>query len=104
MSDLENRVGHLEIRMDTTEDRVANTEGIVDLLKKDVAEIKAMLPRLATKDDIHKITEKIDRDINGLLRDALSSVPGRQAALWAAVSGVGVAVGTIITIFHLIQH
>lgn len=55
-----------ELRLDEHDRRI-------DRLETDMGEIKTMLAKTATKDDI-----------NIILRDALNSVPGRQTMLWSA--------------------
>ena len=55
-----------ELRLDDHERRVSQ-------LERDMGDIKTMLAKTATKDDI-----------NLILRDALNSVPGRQTMLWSA--------------------
>lgn len=101
MEELSNRVFALEGRMSAAETHIRATEHIVNVLKDDVADIKGRIAYLATKDDIREMEGKIDGSINGLLRDALAAVPGRQAAVWATVSAVAVIIGLALTLFHI---
>ncbi|MGH2644615.1 MAG: hypothetical protein ACRDE2_11745, partial [Chitinophagaceae bacterium] len=79
-------------------------EASVQILGRDVIELKAKFPFLATKSDISELAEKvsckIDASVTGLLKDTLNAKPAWEAALWtaiAAICAVGSAVlGTII--------
>ena len=66
MENLKRADQHHELRLDDHDRRVGR-------LETDMGEIKTMLAKTATKDDI-----------NIILRDALNSVPGRQTMLWSA--------------------
>ena len=55
-----------ELRLDDHERRI-------NMLQDDMRDIKTMLAKAATKDDI-----------NLILRDALNSVPAKQTMLWSA--------------------
>jgi hypothetical protein len=68
-----------ELRLDDHERRVSQ-------LERDMGDIKTMLAKTATKDDI-----------NLILRDALNSVPGRQTMLWSAAL-------VVITALALFMH
>jgi len=70
MSDLDSRVTALEGTTDDLKSRMGVLEG-------DMAQIKADLSQVATKTDL-------ERSINGILRDALATVPAKQATFWTA--------------------
>lgn len=84
MEDIERRIGSLEQRVEKLEDNLGT-------LRADVAEIKASLSSLATKQDLATI-------VNGLLHDALFSVPASQSILWSAVSALAAAAAVGLSI------
>lgn len=89
-------------RIDNLEVRVSKLEDIVSVLKTDVAEIKAILPHLATRADISQVISKIDDAVSGLLKDALRSVPARQVVVWTSVSAITALVGLALAMMHVI--
>ena len=98
------KTGQAEARRDISELRKSYC-----VLTKDIAEIKARQAEAATKSDV-------EHAINGILRDALQSVPAEQAnrlqeraerlqrrANWIALAGVLVAgVVGVAGVLHLI--
>jgi hypothetical protein len=68
-----------ELRLDDHERRI-------ERLQDDMRDIKTMLAKAATKDDI-----------NVVLRDALNSVPAKQTMLWSAAL---VAMTALTLFFH----
>lgn len=92
------------VRVDRLESRVDRLDRITEDLERDVAEIRVTLASLATKLDVSELAErlssKIDTAVNGLLRDAISAVPARQAAIWALVSGICVIVGIVVAVIR----
>lgn len=70
----------------------------VTQLETDVGEIREALAHTATKEDVAAIGVKIERSINGILRDALNAVPARQASIWAAVTAIATIGIVFITI------
>jgi uncharacterized coiled-coil protein SlyX len=60
-------------RVGALERRVARVEDTIERLDTDIAEIKTSLGHLATKADLNGA-------LNGVLRDALNSLPGRWSA------------------------
>lgn len=66
--------------LDTHSMRLDNLEETAEILKRDIIEIKGMLKNLATKDDI-----------NGVLRDALSTAPSWVMVLLVALTGITIA-------------
>lgn len=77
------------------------------MLKSDVAEIKGLLPNLATKADVsvmgERLGSKIDDSVNGLLKDALASVPAKVTIWFAAISAFAVFIGAAATILQLLK-
>lgn len=92
----------LEPRIDMLEQRVNRLEDVVAILRDDVSEIKGLLPNLATKADVTAVVSKIDQSINGILKDALSSVPAKQVVLWTSISSITALVGLGLALMHLV--
>jgi len=101
--DVEARLQKHEDRLDSTEKQLAilhesrnNLERLIQQHDEDIGRIKVMQANMATKDDIHDVSQKIDESVNGLLKDALNSVPIRHANninFWLLiVTAVGVLV------------
>lgn len=91
-----------ELRIDRLETRVTKLEDIVSVLRDDVSEIKALLPSLATREDVLAVSNKIDQAVSGLLREALASVPAKQVVLWTSISAIVAIVGLALAFTHLI--
>lgn len=68
------------------EARLDDHERRITMLQDDMRDIKTMLAKTATKDDI-----------NLILRDALNSVPAKQTMLWSAAL---VAITALTLFFH----
>jgi hypothetical protein len=62
-----------ELRLGEQDRRIEGHQHRITQLERDMGDIRTMLAKTATKDDI-----------NLILRDALNSVPGRQTMLWSA--------------------
>jgi len=73
MENLKQADQRLGLRLDDQGRRVEDHERRITQLERDMGDIRTMLAKTATKDDI-----------NLILRDALNSVPGRQTMLWSA--------------------
>lgn len=74
-------------------------------LDKDIMEMRQDLAQCAKKEDIAYLEAKISEGINGILRDALNSVPQRAMATWTIILG-GIAILSfvlplIIKLLHL---
>lgn len=101
MSDLTARVDALELGQRDHHDRIGTLEDAVDVLKADLRELKVIVPTLATKSDLAqhetRMSQKIDGAINGVLHDALNSVPARYAAVsFGSLIAAGVGLLTLI--------
>lgn len=105
MPALEDRVDALENGHRTLDGRVGTLEKSVSSLREDLAELRIIVPTLATKVDLSKhetsMGAKIDSAINGVLRDALNSVPARYAAVSLA-SLLSAALG-LFAIVHYVR-
>lgn len=84
---LEDRIRSLEVDHSGTKDRLIKLGEHLERLDGDIAEIRETLKQTASKDDITDLRLLVERSVNGLLRDALNSVPAKQAVAWA-VQGV----------------
>lgn len=78
-------------RLSLVERRVDANDHRIRQLETDMQEIRTYLDHTATKADVVEMGAKIERAINGILREALNALPVRQAAIWGAV----VAIATI---------
>lgn len=85
----------LDSRVKRLEEGMLAISSHVSRLDSDISEIRATLAHTATKADMERISAKIDQAVGGLLKDALNSVPGRQAAMWATVTAM-VSVGMLL--------
>lgn len=84
----------LERRVDGLETRIEQHERILSRLNADMAEIRGFLGHVATKADLSDMGTKIERAINGLLRDALNAVPLKHSAMWGGVAAIA-AIGAL---------
>ena len=91
------RLDHEELRRDYESSR-GETRARMAQLDEDIAEIRRLFDRVATKDDMAALTQHVDKSINGILRDALAAVPGRQSLLWGTLVGLA-TVGTLVVKF-----
>jgi hypothetical protein len=84
------------------ERRLDEHEQVIVQLQIDMAAMRAKLAETATREDVVKmgasLGAKIDAGINGLLRDALNSVPAKYSATWHAVAAFVAAVGVPLAI------
>lgn len=77
--DVSNRLAQAERRLDGHDKRI-------DELETDMTEIRTYLGQAATKEDIAGLRTYIDGAINGLLRNALNSIPAWLAGGFGAVA------------------
>lgn len=84
------------------EPRVERLEERISELESDMAVLQALMPTLATKADLGELHSHIDKSVNGLLRDAMQSIPGRHAMIWSTVCGITAVLGVVLTLlkFH----
>jgi hypothetical protein len=86
------------------DERVGCLEEHVARLDDDISEIRDTLSGMATKTDLAfaqlELKSHIDAAIGGVLLNALNAVPGKQAALWAAISGLVAAAAVALAAFH----
>lgn len=66
--------------------------GSIHNLDAEVRVLKETISQTATKEDIASVRGDISTAVNGLLKDALASVPARQMALWTIVMAVAAIV------------
>lgn len=86
--------------MQAAEERIEEHERRVAELETDMGEIRAYLGEAATKTDIATLRTYIDGAINGILREALSAMPARHAALWGGVAALATAGMLAISLLH----
>lgn len=67
----------------------------INQLKTDQKNMKAMLDKMATKNDIDHLALKVDESVNGVLRDAINALPSRS------LNWVGVAITLILGLLLL---
>lgn len=88
--------GHAELRRN------------IQVIENDIAKINARLDETATKSDVAhaqmEITAEFNAGINGILRDALAAVPGKQAAAWTVVCGVAGLGALLLAVVQIIHH
>lgn len=114
-SDIFHRVGNLEQTTSGLESRVSNLEvvshrleSVAQNLREDVAEIKGLMPAIATKSDMSAISErlsaKIDSAVIGVINQALSTYPAKAGVWWTAVGAVAMVVAAAITVLQVTGH
>lgn len=95
------------MRVSALENRARGIEAVIEVLRADVEEIKSLLPTLASKRDIdalgNRISCEVATSINGVLKDALASVPHRQAAVWTAVTAFATAAMVVVMIVQALK-
>lgn len=98
---LKKDVGELKGRLGSLERTVATHDSMI-------REMRGRLEQTATKADLagysERLAAKIDSAVNGLLRDAISAIPARQAVMWAAVMGVAAVVTGVITVLEFVRR
>lgn len=94
----------LTLRVEGLEERVSRCEAADQAIVADIAALREELGQTATKADLERahgnITAKIEHSINGILRDALAAVPGKQMALWSAIAGIVGVAGVVIGLLN----
>lgn len=94
-------IAALEARMDGNEKRLTGTERAIEKLNESVAMLREAVAKVATKDDIIKLAEKIDEKFDRQLRDARNSIPGKVAA----VTGGAMFLLTLVTVVvNVLRH
>ena len=87
--------------------RVNRLEEIVGILQKDVQEIKAKFPYLATKSDLtdqtNVLSSKIDSAVIGLLKDSMNAFPAKVGLWIAGLGAVATIFGTVIATIYLVK-
>ena len=81
----------LHARLDAHDARFDRLEKHVDRLDEDIGEIREKLGEVATKDDLHHA-------VNGILRDAINSVPAKQMVIWTAATALIAAAGVVVSL------
>lgn len=107
-ADICTRVGNLEAITSNLGTRVGSLEAVAQKLREDVAEIKGLMPNIATKADLAVVSErlstKIDSAVIGLINQALSTYPARAGALWTAVGAIAMIIAVVITVLQATHH
>ncbi|MDE1828222.1 MAG: hypothetical protein KGH65_03625 [Candidatus Micrarchaeota archaeon] len=67
-------------------------------LDEDISEIKRELAFLPKKDDLSDLRAHMDNSINGILRDALSSVPQKAMVTWTIVLAAIAAISFLMPV------
>jgi hypothetical protein len=94
------RVSSLESRADYHERWLRDHENHLKQLDADMAEIRDTLASTATKEDIAALRNDVLSSINGVLRDALNSVPGKQSVMLGGLMAAVAVASLIFTMLH----
>lgn len=78
-------IGQIQVRLHENEKQQERTARHSSALTGDISRIREALAGAATKEDVTALQAHIDESVNGLLRDAINSMPGRQANIFALV-------------------
>lgn len=85
-------------RIDDLEGRVERLESITSQLRSDLAEVKALLPTLTTKEDLKSLeitlVTKFYEGLNGSLQSAINAYPGWLGTAWTAVGSLATVIAT----------
>lgn len=84
--------------MDGTEQRLTRTEQAAERMSEAITVLREAVAKVATKDDILKLSQNIDDKFSTQLRDAHNSIPARFGVILTAGS-VLVAFATLILSF-----
>lgn len=72
--------------MDGTEQRLTRTEQATERMSEAITVLREAVAKVATKDDILKLSQNIDDKFNTQLRDAHNSIPTKIGLLIAAAA------------------
>ena len=90
-------------RLSAVERLAADNTREISQLRVDITDIRARQATSATKEDIANVVVQMHAALNGVLRDALNAVPGKQAALYGLIGTGGIllsAIGTFLALRH----
>ncbi len=88
----------LEIKHQTMQNQIKLHSDHINKLTDSMADLRERFGSVATRDDIFAVTNKIDESVNGLLKDALSSVPHKAVAIF---TGILLVIAAIEAALHL---
>ena len=95
-------------RIDRLESRVNKLESITSGLREDLAEVRAMLPSLSTKEDLRAIETSLTKElyvaINGILGDAIRAYPNKLGVIWTAIGSTATLVATALALILWLRH
>ncbi|HET8687321.1 MAG TPA: hypothetical protein VFM18_11755 [Methanosarcina sp.] len=90
----------LKTKHENMQTRIEIHESHIDKLSESIASLKEKFGSVASKDDIAAVNAKIDESINGLLKDALNSVPHKIVALF---TGALLLIAAIEAVIHIMN-
>lgn len=90
------RLCKIEERQNWHEAEIERAHMHIGKLDKSINELQERFGDTATHDDILKLNEKIDSSVNGLLRDALASVPQKTTLIFTIIMALIAAAGILL--------
>lgn len=90
------RKAPLTHRVNLLEENQRQHELHMQKLDADISEIKRELAFLPKKDDLSELRSHIDNSINGILREALQSVPQKAMLRWTVALAVIASLSLLI--------
>lgn len=94
-------IAELRARVNGTEADIARHDIMIDKLNETVGVLREAVARVATKDDILKLSENIDTKFTEQLRDAHNSIPAKIGVL---LTGGSVLIMVATLFVSLVRH
>ena len=91
-------IAELRARLNSHDEDLARHESMIEKLNEAVTLIRETCAKVATKDDVMKLSQNIDEKFNRQLSDAHNSIPAK-VGLW--ITGGSVLLTAIIAILSI---
>ena len=82
------RLSQVERRVDQHDDHLARLDGDMSEIRSEMADMKASLKNMATKEDVAGLQKHFDEKVIGMLQDVLNSMPMKQSLFWGGVIAI----------------
>jgi hypothetical protein len=94
------QIAEIRARVEGHDDDIARIDRVVSQHNEAISSLRESLARVATKDDIAEFRKDVGQKFDKQLTDALSSVPGKHAAIFGAGMFLIALIGLVVNLMH----
>jgi hypothetical protein len=93
-------IAELRARLNGHDEDIARHELMIGKLNETVTVMREAIAKVATKDDVMRLSDNIDEKFNKQLSDAHNSIPAKIGILLSAGSVLVMVIGLILSVVH----